>query len=212
MIKSHICRVGDSQAGENNTNEVLPPLWMFWTPRQVSQPGNPTKELGIPRESDFEGQRDLITRKYHRIGGNRDSSLEGYKQNLAWTKTQRKEAGTPHKTEPKLPISVGVSPLEVWVSRGSPEGRGKVSLGINPLGGPHKPDHRAYRSEGWVTSGQNSIGVGGHNHIHQQIIGLKFCWAKLAEFSKFPGITSEALSQHHLLGFQIAQLEFYHLH
>ena len=33
-----------------------------------------------------------------------------------------------------------------------------------------------------------------------------------AEFSKFAGILSAALSQHHLLGFEIAQLEFQHLH
>ena len=33
-----------------------------------------------------------------------------------------------------------------------------------------------------------------------------------AEFSKFAGILSEALSQHHLSGFEIAQLEFHHLH
>ena len=33
-----------------------------------------------------------------------------------------------------------------------------------------------------------------------------------AEFSKCAGILSAALSQHHLLGFQIAQLEFHHLH
>ena len=33
-----------------------------------------------------------------------------------------------------------------------------------------------------------------------------------AEFSKFAGILSAALSQHHLLGFDIAQLEFHHLH
>ena len=32
-----------------------------------------------------------------------------------------------------------------------------------------------------------------------------------AEFSKFAGMLSAALSQHHLLGFSIAQLEFYHL-
>ena len=32
------------------------------------------------------------------------------------------------------------------------------------------------------------------------------------EFSKFSGILSAALSQHHLLGFEIAQLEFHHLH
>ena len=33
-----------------------------------------------------------------------------------------------------------------------------------------------------------------------------------AELSKFTGILSAALSQHHLLGFEIAQLEFHHLH
>ena len=32
------------------------------------------------------------------------------------------------------------------------------------------------------------------------------------EFSKFAGMLSAALSQHYLLGFEIAQLEFYHLH
>ena len=32
-----------------------------------------------------------------------------------------------------------------------------------------------------------------------------------AEFSKFAGILSTALSQHYLLGFEIAQLEFHHL-
>ena len=31
-------------------------------------------------------------------------------------------------------------------------------------------------------------------------------------FSKLAGILSAALSQHHLLGFEIAQLEFHHLH
>ena len=33
-----------------------------------------------------------------------------------------------------------------------------------------------------------------------------------AEFSKFAGIMSTALSQHHLLGFEITQLEFHPLH
>ena len=32
------------------------------------------------------------------------------------------------------------------------------------------------------------------------------------EISKFGEILSAALSQHHLLGFEIAQLEFHHLH
>ena len=33
-----------------------------------------------------------------------------------------------------------------------------------------------------------------------------------AEYSKFAGVFSAALSQHHLLAFEIAQLEFHHLH
>ena len=33
----------------------------------------------------------------------------------------------------------------------------------------------------------------------------------MAEFSRFAGLLSAALSQHHLLGFEIAQLEFNHL-
>ena len=33
----------------------------------------------------------------------------------------------------------------------------------------------------------------------------------IAEFSRFAGMLSAALSQHHFLGFEIAQLEFHHL-
>ena len=33
-----------------------------------------------------------------------------------------------------------------------------------------------------------------------------------SEFTKFAGIVSAALSQHHLSEFEIAPLEFYHLH
>ena len=33
-----------------------------------------------------------------------------------------------------------------------------------------------------------------------------------AEFLKFAGILSATLSKHHLLGFEIAQMEFHHLH
>ena len=46
-------------------------------------------------------------------------------------------------------------------------------------------------------------------------IGMKTtfsCPVATAEFSKFAGILSTALSRHHLLGFEIAQLEFHHLH
>ena len=50
------------------------------------------------------------------------------------------KSSDPQETEPKLGTSVGGSPVEVWVGRGSPQGLGhwqqqseKVSLG-NPLG------------------------------------------------------------------------------
>ena len=49
--------------------------------------------------------------------------------------------------------------------------------------------------------------------------GIAFLWdcnenwpLVTAEFSKFAGIVRAALSQHHLLGFEIAQLEFHHFH
>ena len=44
----------------SNTKEVLPLLWRFRTPHQVSQPGDLTKGLEISRESGLEGQQDLI--------------------------------------------------------------------------------------------------------------------------------------------------------
>ena len=46
-------------------------------------------------------------------------------------------------------------------------------------------------------------------------IGMKTELSSLvatAEFSKFAAILSAALSQHHLLEFEIAHLEFHHLH
>ena len=60
-VKTRNCRIGSPQLGNTNTKEVLPLLWRFWVPCQASQPGNPAKGLGIPRESDFKDQWDLIT-------------------------------------------------------------------------------------------------------------------------------------------------------
>ena len=44
-------------------------------------------------------------------------------------------------------------------------------------------------------------------HILEQLIFSSL--VSTAEFSKFAGISSSALSQHYLLGFEIAQLEFH---
>ena len=50
--------------------------------------------------------------------------------------------------------------------------------------------------------------------LHFFGIGMKTDFSSpvvTVEFSKFTNILSAALSQHHLLGFEIAQLEYYHL-
>ena len=51
---------------------------------------------------------------------------------------------TPQDTEPKLPASVGGSPVEAWTIRDPPWERkdwqqlsGKVPFGMNPVGGHH---------------------------------------------------------------------------
>ena len=113
-----------------------------WNPTSGSPPGDSTKGLGIPRESDLEGQRDLITR-LPQHWGNRDSSLGGHKPNHVHTKTQRKRAATPRETEPKPPAGVWFS----WggVGRQGPrtgaghwkQQAGKVPLGVNPPEGSH---------------------------------------------------------------------------
>ena len=48
------------------------------------------------------------------------------------------------------------------------------------------------------------------NSYHASMHLKKF--NEIGEFSKFAGILSAALSQHHLSGFKAAQLEFLHLH
>ena len=48
-------------------------------------------------------------------------------------------------------------------------------------------------------------------HTGHQLVSMQSCKG-LSTLSKFAGILSAALSQHHLSGFEIAQLEFHHLH
>ena len=56
-----------------------------------------------------------------------------------------------------------------------------------------------------------------NNYWHWSSLGLEWKLTfsspvATAEFSQFADILSAALEQHHLLGFEIAQLEFHHLH
>ena len=102
-----------------------------------------TKGLGIPGESDLEGQWDLITR-LPQAWGKQTPDLEGTNKTLH---TQDSEVSRPvgktlQETEPNPPASVGRSPVEVCVGKGSPQGQrhwlqqpGKIPLAVNPLGG-----------------------------------------------------------------------------
>ena len=57
--KAEVAKWATNKLENNNTKEVLTLLWRFWAP--ATQPGDPAQGLGIPRDSDFEGQHDLIT-------------------------------------------------------------------------------------------------------------------------------------------------------
>ena len=59
----------------------------------------------------------------------------------------------------------------------------------------------------------NSLNILWHSPSFGVELKLTFSSPEVtAEFSKFAGIFSAALSLYHLLGFEIAQLEFHHLH
>ena len=61
-------------------------------PNQTFKPGDPTKGLRMSRESDFEGQWDLITELPQDWG---KQTFGEYEQNFVSTKTQGKEAVIP---------------------------------------------------------------------------------------------------------------------
>ena len=103
-----------------NTKDVLTLLWRFWTPCQFSQPEDPTKGLGIPRESGLEGQWDLI-RGLPEYWGKQTPVLEGTNKILHAPRPRGEEPWPHRKPKSKLPASVGGSPVEAWVSRGSPQ-------------------------------------------------------------------------------------------
>ena len=100
----------------NNIKEVIPLLLRFWTPRQSSQLGDPTKGLGSPRESDLEDHQDLIIGLPQGLRETKTPILEE-KNNLVCINTEWKWEVIPQKTESKLPASVRGSPVELWVGR-----------------------------------------------------------------------------------------------
>ena len=89
--------------------------------------GDPTKGMRIPRDSDFEGQQDLI-QNFHRT--EETETLGRHKQNRVLTKTQEKGAVTPQETEPDLAVSIWEFLEEAWVDSGLPWGQGHQLAGI----------------------------------------------------------------------------------
>ena len=147
--------MGDPQTGENNTKEVLPLLWRFWGSQKGT--GNP-QGIWSSRPAGFDNRTSIGL-------GEIDSSLGGYKQNLMYTKTQRKGTVT-QNTEPKLLSSVGESPVEVWVSRD----RG-MPAAVQEGHPRHKPSWRlpitlpeSHGLHGWVASGQTTTKEGMKPH------------------------------------------------
>ena len=81
MLKSNSIPAGwvTYKLKNNNIKEVLTMLWRFLAPHQISQAGNPAQRVGIPRESGFEGQQDLIAELPQEW---EKQTLGGHKQNL----------------------------------------------------------------------------------------------------------------------------------
>ena len=125
-----------------NWSKIIPKKFSHCCESLQPQPGDLTKRLGIPRESDLEGQQDLLIGFPWDCGKQRLQSWSA--QSLACTKTQREGAVIPREIKPKLPASVGGSPVEVSVGRGSSQNQEhwqprscKVPHGISPLRGCH---------------------------------------------------------------------------
>ena len=160
---------------ENNFTAVLSLKWRFWAPCWASQPGGPATELGIPSESGFEAQWDMI------------AGLRGHMQSLVHTRIQRKEAVTPQECEPNLharirrcPAEVGVGVRCVAVAHHGNRRTSSVSSGKCPLAwalpeaaiGPN-----IQPVGGWVPQAKQLTGRE-HSLTHQQTSGLKFYWAQ----------------------------------
>ena len=114
----------------NNTKEVLQGC-----DGQVSKPGDPTKGLGIPRESDFESQRDLITKISTGLEKTETPVLEGTNETLRAARLRGKEQ-QPHRKPSQncLPVLEGLlwSHALAGTHHGD-RGTGSSCLGRSPL-------------------------------------------------------------------------------
>ena len=143
---------------------------MVLNPTSGFQPGDPTKGLGIPRESDLEGQWNLITRLPQDWGKWRLQSGRSQTKSCVH-KTQRKTAVTHRRLKQNCLLVLGVSCAGVGQQKlptGSGEEAAAVSEGPpwckrswrSPVTRP-----RAHRPKGWVGSGQKTTREGTQPHL-----------------------------------------------
>ena len=96
-------------------------------------------------------------------------TLGGHKQNLVCTRTQKKGAVTPKKTDSDLPVNVQESLMEAWVGGGLLQGQGhRVQHCIM---GPFEGGH------GYLSYPHHSLASGQttgreHSLTHQQKIDI----------------------------------------
>ena len=116
-----------------NTKEVLPLLWRSGTPRQASQPGDPTRDWESPGNLTLKAS-GIWLQDFHSTGGTETPVLEGTNQTTHTPRPRGKEQQLHRRLNRNHLLGWG-SPGEVWVSRGHVQGwdTGGSRLGRSPL-------------------------------------------------------------------------------
>ena len=142
----------------SNANAALPLMWRFWTPREASQPGGPIKALGIPREPDLDGPRDLTT-GLPQDWGNRLQSWRA--QRILHTPRPRGEEQWSHWRLNQTYLLVLEGLLRRRGSAGLPTGTGALAAATLEGRPQRKPSlrssltyHQPLRSQGQAASSQ----------------------------------------------------------
>ena len=155
--------MGDPQTGENNTEEVFPLLWRFWTPCQNSQPGNTTKGLGSPQgiwpwrpvRFDYRtstGLREMET-----------PVLKGTNKILRAPRPRGKEQWLHRRLNQNYMLV-----LEGLLWRHGLAGashRDRDTGSNRPEKSPLVSPHRACRPQSCIAAGQTTTGVGAQPHL-----------------------------------------------
>ena len=125
---------------------------------------------GIPRESVFEGQQDLITGLPQDCEETETPLLEGTNKTLCAPGPRGKKQWAHRRLMWVFEGLLQKCRLAVARHRNGEQQSWEMRLGLSPLGGSQEPYHRTYRLQDWVASSQtNREGV---QPLHQQTTGL----------------------------------------